>query len=215
MISSYQILYLIATYLISAIPFGLVIAKIFAKKDIRELGSKNIGATNVARVVGKKLGFVTLILDGLKGAIMVIIARFSFSEVGNLNLFLVLISAIAVLGHIYPIYLRFKGGKGVATTIAVLFAIDLKLGGFVTLFWILTFAIFRISSVSSLTAIFSSILVTYYFEAPVEQIILCCVLFAVVLVRHKENIARLISGEEKSFSKKKKEAEKNSETAKN
>lgn len=215
MISSYQILYLIATYLISAIPFGLVIAKIFAKKDIRELGSKNIGATNVARVVGKKLGFVTLILDGLKGAIMVVIARFSFPEVGNLNLFLVLISAIAVLGHIYPIYLRFKGGKGVATTIAVLFAIDLKLGGFVTLFWILTFAIFRISSVSSLTAIFSSILVTYYFEAPIEQTILCCVLFAVVLVRHKENIARLISGEEKSFAKKKKEAEKNSETAEN
>ena len=92
-----QFLFLFLTYAIAAIPFGLVLAKTFAKKDIRQFGSKNIGATNVARVVGKKLGFVTLILDGLKGAVMVIIARFSFYDSENLHLILVVVAAVAVL----------------------------------------------------------------------------------------------------------------------
>ena len=135
----YQIVFLVLTYAIAAIPFGLVLAKTFAGKDVRQLGSKNIGATNVARVAGKKLGFLTLILDGLKGAIMVIIARFNFYDLDNLHLFLVLVSAAAVIGHIYPIYLNFKGGKGVATAIAVLFALDVSVGFLVVFFWIMSF----------------------------------------------------------------------------
>jgi glycerol-3-phosphate acyltransferase PlsY len=195
----YQLLFLGLTYAIAAIPFGLVLAKIFAKKDIREFGSKNIGATNVARVIGKKLGFATLILDGLKGAIMMIIARFTFHDIQNLHLFLVLVATVAVLGHVYPIYLNFKGGKGVATAIAVLFALNVSVGFLVICFWILSFCLFRISSISSIIAIFSSIIISTSLGAPGSQIAFCWFLSLLILVRHKENIARLITGEEKKF----------------
>ena len=199
MIIFYQFLFLVLTYFIAAIPFGLVIAKVFAKTDIRQLGSKNIGATNVARVVGKKLGFITLILDGMKGAVMVIVARFNFSELSNLHLFLVLVAATAVLAHVYPIYLRFKGGKGVATAIAVLFALDFSVGFLVLCFWIMSFCLFRISAVSSLISIFFSIIFSMIFDAPLVQICFCWFLFILILIRHKENIIRLLAGEEKKL----------------
>lgn len=199
MIIFYQFLFLVLTYFIAAIPFGLVIAKVFAKTDIRQLGSKNIGATNVARVVGKKLGFITLILDGMKGAVMVIVARFNFSELNNLHLFLVLVGAVAVLAHVYPIYLRFKGGKGVATAIAVLFALDFSVGFLVLCFWIMSFCLFRISAISSLIAIFFSIIFSMIFGAPLTQIFFCWFLFILILIRHKENIIRLLAGEEKKL----------------
>jgi glycerol-3-phosphate acyltransferase PlsY len=194
-----QFLFLVLTYAIAAIPFGLVLAKIFAKKDIRELGSKNIGATNVARVIGKKLGFCTLILDGMKGALMVIIARFGFHDSGKLSLFLLLVGAVAVLAHIYPIYLRFKGGKGVATALAVLLAIDSFVGFLACCFWILSFRLFRISAISSLIAIFSSIFLSLALGAPASQVGFCCFLFILILLRHKENLSRLLKGEEKKF----------------
>ena len=199
MIILYQFLFLVLTYAIAAIPFGLVLAKVFAKTDIRKLGSKNIGATNVARVVGKKLGFVTLILDGLKGALMVIIARFSFVEISNLHLFLVLVAAVAVLAHVYPIYLNFKGGKGVATAIAVLCALDVSVGFLVICFWIIFFSLFRISAVASIAAIFSSIIFSSLLDAPASQSVFCWFLFILILVRHQENIVRLINGEEKKL----------------
>jgi acyl phosphate:glycerol-3-phosphate acyltransferase len=195
----FQFLFLTFTYAIAAIPFGLLLSKIFAKKDIRQFGSKNIGATNVARVLGKKLGLFTLILDGLKGAAMVIIARFSFYDAANLHLFLVLVAAVAVLAHVYPIYLNFKGGKGVATAIAVLFALDVSVGFLAGCFWIMSFSLFRISSVASIIAIFSSIAVSSSFDAPLSQIIFCWFLAILILIRHKENIARLIIGEEKKL----------------
>ncbi len=160
-----QFFFLVLTYVIAAIPFGLVLAKIFAKKDIRQFGSKNIGATNVARVLGKKLGFFTLILDGLKGALMVIIARFTFFDAENLHLLLVLVAAVAVLAHVYPIYLNFKGGKGVATAIAVLFALDPSVGFLSVCFWIMSFCLFRISSVASIIAVFSSIVLSSLISA--------------------------------------------------
>ena len=195
----YQIIFLIATYLVAAIPFGLVLAKTFSKKDIRQFGSKNIGATNVTRVIGKKLGFATLILDGAKGAIMVAIARFSFVEIDQLHLFLVIVAFTAVFAHIFPIYLKFQGGKGVATAIAVLFAIDSSVGLLVVCFWILSFCLFRISSVSSLIAIFSSIILSSNYEAPTSQIIFCTALFLLILFRHKENLMRLAIGKEKKL----------------
>ena len=197
--SFYQILFLAATYLIAAIPFGLLLAKIFAKTDIRKLGSKNIGATNVARVLGKKIGFATLVLDGLKGAIMIIIARFSFYESGDLHLFLGLVAAIAVIGHVYPVYLSFKGGKGVATTIAVLLALDPLVGILVVCIWIIVFCLFRTSSISSLVSTFSSVILSLLFTAPISQIVVCVFLFLIILLRHKENISRLLAGEEKKL----------------
>lgn len=194
-----QVLFLVLTYFIAAIPFGLVLAKTFAGKDIRQFGSKNIGATNVTRIVGKKLGFFTLILDGLKGAIMVIIARFAFYDVDHLHLFLVLVGAVAVTAHIYPIYLNYKGGKGVATAIATLLALDFSVGFLVICFWIMSFCLFRISAVASILAIFSSIVISSAYDAPGSQVIFCWFLFLLILIRHKENIVRLLIGEEKKL----------------
>lgn len=202
----FQLLFLVLTYLICAVPFGLVLALVFAKTDIRQSGSKNIGATNVTRVVGKKLGFATLILDGLKGAIMVVIAKIIFADSSDLDLFLPLVAAIAVIGHIYPIYLKFKGGKGVATTLAVFFALDLQLGLGVGLTWLAVFALSRISSISSISAVFSSIIFSYYLQSSLDQVIVCCFLFLLVLLRHKENIIRLKEGKESAFKEKKSNA---------
>ncbi len=195
----YQLLFLILTYFIASIPFGLLLTKKFSGKDIRQFGSKNIGATNVTRVAGKKLGFATLILDSCKGAIMVIVARFSFCHCPQLHLFLCLVVLVAVLGHIYPIYLKFKGGKGVATTLACIFALDLPVGVLMGAFWLLAFCLFRISSVASLISLFVCGLASMYLEAPPSEIILCWTLFALILVKHKGNIARLLLGEEKQI----------------
>ncbi len=196
MIFLYLIIFLIVTYFVAAIPFGLVLTKYFLKKDVRESGSGNIGATNVTRVAGKKLGALTLLLDGLKGMLMVIIGRFLFQSVDNLHLFLALVSLVAVLGHIYPIYLNYKGGKGVATAIAVLLALDPAVGFLTIVFWIMSFLMFRISAVASLIAILSSIILSYHYEAPFSQIALCIILSIIIIIRHKENIMRLILGEE-------------------
>lgn len=193
----YQILFLILAYFIAAIPFGLIITKLFAGIDVREGGSKNIGATNVVRLAGKKLGLATLLLDGAKGWLMVIIASFLFQETSFLYLYLSLVALTCVLAHVYPIYLNFKGGKGVATAIAVLLALDLNMGTVAIIMWLLTFVISRISSVSSLMAIFSAIIYSIvYFESYV-QVAFSIILFALIAYRHKENILRLKNGEEK------------------
>jgi len=199
MIFLLQLIYLVLTYFIAAIPFGLVLTKVFTGKDIRQFGSKNIGATNVTRIAGKKLGFFTLILDGLKGAIMLMAARFAFYESDYLHLYLVLVAAVAVIGHIYPIYLDYKGGKGVATAIATLLALDFTVGFLVICFWIMFFSLSRVSAIASMTAIFSSIVLSWAYNAPPSQIIFCVFLFILIVIRHKENIARMLMGEEKKM----------------
>lgn len=199
MIFIFQILFLIATYFICAIPFGLVLTQFFLKQDIRNSGSGNIGATNVTRIAGKKLGALTLVLDSLKGALMVIIGRFLFEQAAYLHLFLVLVSLIAVLAHIYPVYLNFKGGKGVATALAVLLALDPNVGVVCVIMWIAFFLIFRISAVSSMVSVFSSIVTSLYYGAPPSEVVLCIILFALITFRHKENIERLLSGQEKKM----------------
>ena len=199
MISLSQIFFLILTYLVSSIPFGLILSLIFAKKDIRKFGSKNIGATNVTRVVGKKLGFATLILDGIKGAFMVLIARHFFYGIIGLDDYLYLVAFIAILGHVFSIYLKFKGGKGVATTIATLLALDLVLGGVVVLTWLVFFAILRISAVSALVSMFAAVTLTIFGEYSTVQMVFMLLVFALIVVRHKENITKLIK--EKNVSK--------------
>lgn len=199
MIYLYQILFLIITYLIASIPFGLVVSKIFAQQDIRESGSGNIGATNVTRILGKRFGIATLLLDGLKGAIMVIIARFIFVNSGVLNVFLILVGAVAVIGHIFPIYLRFKGGKGVATALAVLLTIN-PITGLVGCFaWAIIFACTKTSSIASLAS--TTILTGFalYTHALPEEILFCIFLTTLIFIRHKENISRLLKGEEQKF----------------
>lgn len=194
-----EALFLIFSYLTASIPFGYILAKKFSGKDVRTSGSGNIGATNVVRVAGKKLGILTLILDGLKGMVMIILARFLFDFSPHLHLFLVLVGAISVLGHVYPIYLKFKGGKGVATTIAIVIALDPIAGLVMVATWIGLFLIFRISAISSLSSITMAMAFSIIFDAPVSQAYLCIFLFIIIAIRHKENIKRLLSGTENKF----------------
>ena len=201
MIYLYQIFFLAFTYFICAIPFGLVLAKIFGKQDIREAGSGNIGATNVARVLGKRFGLATLILDGVKGAIMVIAARYLFVDAKFLNIFLSLVGAVAVVAHIFPVYLNFKGGKGVATSLAVLLAINPAVGFVGCFAWIIVFAFTRTSAISSLASILITVCFTFYSHAFLEEILLSIFLAVLIFIRHKENIDRILNGEEYKFKK--------------
>lgn len=191
MFSISQFIFLIITYLVASTPFGLVLSLLIAKKDIRQFGSKNIGATNVTRVVGKKLGFATLILDGFKGAGMVLIGRSFFEGIVGLNDYLYVVAFVAILGHVFSIYLKFKGGKGVATTFATLLALDLVLGGLVVLIWLVFFAIFRISAVSALVSMFGAVMLVIFGGYSIVQVGFITLVFVLIVVRHKDNIIQL------------------------
>lgn len=185
-------------YLLGSIPFGLILTKKAGLGDIRQIGSGNIGATNVLRTGNKKIAAATLLLDGLKGALAVAIAKFSGNE------WIVSLSAIAaVCGHIFPYWLQFKGGKGVATTIAVLFMVSWPMALFTCAAWIAMFFISRISSLSALTALILTTFISAIYHGP-AIFIMMVVLTGLVVYRHKENIMRLMRGEELSFDEKKK-----------
>ena len=143
-------LILFISYLIGSIPFGFLLTKIFLKKDIREIGSGNIGATNALRTGNKLIGYSTLILDISKAVILLLIIKFNFSEY-------LLLSSIAVfLGHVFPVWLKFKGGKGVATYVGILFCINIYLA---IIFIIVWFVVFVMSKYSSLASMVASLLV--------------------------------------------------------
>ena len=134
----------VISYLAGSIPFGLILTKIFLNKDIREIGSGNIGATNALRTGNKLIGYSTLVLDILKAVIPVLYIKFSFPE-------FIFIAALSVfLGHVFPIWLRFKGGKGVATYVGILFSVNLTLGLVFGTCWLITFFISKFSSLASL-----------------------------------------------------------------
>lgn len=192
---------MVLTYFIAAIPFGLVLAKVFGKQDIRKAGSGNIGATNVTRVLGKRFGLATLILDGVKGAVMIVLARYLFDDAPFLNVLLSLVGLVAVLAHIFPIYLQFKGGKGVATALAVLLVINPMIGLVGCIMWAIVFAFTKTSATSSLSAFVVVVCFTFYSNAPFEEILLSVILAALIFNRHRENINRILKGEEPKFKK--------------
>ena len=136
----------IISYLMGSIPFGFILTKIFLKKDIREVGSGNIGATNTLRAGNKLIGYLTLTLDIIKAIIPVIYTKIYLPD------FLYLASLCAFLGHVFPIWLKFKGGKGVATYVGILFSINIYFGIIFTIIWLITFVISKFSSLSSLIA---------------------------------------------------------------
>jgi glycerol-3-phosphate acyltransferase PlsY len=200
-------LFLIFTYFFASIPFGLLIGKIFYKKDIRLEGSKNIGATNVFRTCGKIAGILTFLLDGLKGAIPVLIAKSLFQN----DLYFI-VGIIAILGHIFPIYLNFKGGKGVATTILILFAIDVKFGLIGVSIWASFLLLFGFVSLASIGM--SVLLIPFSFcmndgklipllNFEISILTLFTILFAsIIVLTHRQNIERLLQkNEKKMFSK--------------
>ena len=179
----------IISYLMGSIPFGLILTKLFLKKDIREIGSGNIGATNVLRSGNKIIGYITLILDILKAVIPVIFVKIYYTD------FLYLASLSAFLGHVFPIWLKFKGGKGVATYVGVLFAINIYFGIIFSLCWFVIFGITKFSSLSSLIASISIpvyLIITNRFD----EIIFFIIMFVLIFFTHRENIKRLKNREE-------------------
>jgi len=189
----------IVTYLLTSIPFGFVLAKIFANIDIREYGSGNIGATNVLRVLkehepklAKKLSIVTLILDVLKGALILLIAKYI---VGVPEATLWAIAVLAVLGHTYSIFLMFEGGKGVATGLgvsAVMLPIET---GIAVIVWFIVGKIFKISSLSSLLGLIALFTSSFYISPEITHVPIGIITFLIVY-KHIPNIARLITGKE-------------------
>ena len=179
----------IASYLMGSIPFGLILTKLFLKKDIRDIGSGNIGATNVLRTGNKIIGYTTLILDILKAVTPVIYVKFNFPE------FLYIASLCSFLGHVFPIWLKFKGGKGVATYLGILFAINIYFGLIFITTWLITFALSKFSSLSSLTASFS-IPIYLLILTQFDQVFFFTIMFILIFYTHRENIKRLKNKEE-------------------
>ena len=176
------------SYLFGSIPFGYLFTKILLKKDIRNVGSGNIGATNVLRTGNKSLGYLTLILDIAKAVVPVIYIKFNYPD-------LVYISALcAFLGHLFPIWLKFKGGKGVATFVGILISINIYYALVFGIVWTLTFLISRYSSLSSLFASIS--IPIYLLIINQSNIIFFMIMFVLIFYAHRENIKRLINKEE-------------------
>ena len=179
----------IYSYFLGSIPFGLILSKIFLKKDIRQSGSGNIGATNVLRSGGKVLGFLTLIMDGLKSYLAVMITIRFFSDYFFLSAILVF------LGHLFPIWLKFKGGKGVATYLGILFGLNFFYAVVFILSWLTIIFITKFVSLGSLVSSLIVLLINVYFEGLNDSIILF--LFLVLIIySHRANIGRLKSGTE-------------------
>ncbi len=172
-----------------SIPFGFLLTKFFLKKDIRKIGSGNIGATNALRSGNKYIGYATLILDISKAIFPLIIIKIYFYDsiyLSSLSLF---------LGHVFPIWLKFKGGKGVATYLGILFIINFNLGLVFIISWSFMFILFKYSSLSSLVA--SLIIPIYYFfMISNENYYFYVILFILIFFTHRENIKRLINNTE-------------------
>ena len=179
----------IASYLMGSIPFGLILTKIFLNKDIREIGSGNIGATNALRTGNKLVGYSTLIFDIAKAVVPVIYVKINYPDL------IYIASLCAFLGHVFPIWLKFKGGKGVATYVGILFSINILLGLIFVASWGIIFLLFRYSSLSSIIGSMSVpayILIT----DQINNAIFFAIMFILIFFTHRKNIKRLKNKEE-------------------
>jgi len=190
-------------YFVGAIPFGLVIGKMVGA-DVRNEGSRNIGATNVSRVLGKKLGLLTLVCDCLKGYLPMVLAAFLLSESPSKMLFVALTGVMAVIGHMFPIYLRFRGGKGVATGLGVFLYLSPLAIGISLVVFVAAVAITGFVSAGSLLASGLIPLWLYFLGASPVTISAAACVALLIWIKHHENIKRLIQGNEKSWKKKQK-----------
>ena len=177
-------LIILVSYLFGSIPFGLLLIKIFLKKDIREIGSGNIGATNVLRAGNKILGYSTLVLDILKAVLPILYIKFFMSDY-------LYISALSIfIGHVFPIWLRFKGGKGVASYLGILCCLDIFTALIFGVVWISVFVLFKFSSLSSLLASFI-IPIFHFFYNSNSDYYFYFMMFILIFFTHRENIKRL------------------------
>ena len=173
----------LGSYMLGSIPFGFILTKIFLKKDIRDIGSGNIGATNALRTGNKFLGYTTLIMDILKAILTVLFVRFNYPD------YIFIASLSVFLGHVFPIWLKFKGGKGVATYVGILLSINLIYGLIFISSWILTFTISKYSSLSSIIASLTVPIYLIIFEN--YNAIFFMIMFILIFYTHRENIKRL------------------------
>ena len=179
---------IISCYLLGSIPFGLILTRVFLKQDIRNIGSGNIGATNALRTGNKMIGYSTLILDITKAVIPVIYIKLNYSDY-------VFISSLSVfLGHVFPIWLKFKGGKGVATYVGILLSLKLFYGFIFIGSWLIIFLISKYSSLSSIVA--SLVLPIYLLLYVKNDFIFFAIMFVLILFTHRENIKRLKNNKE-------------------
>jgi len=179
---------IVTSYLLGSIPFGLILTKLFLNKDIRNIGSGNIGATNVLRSGNKLIGYSTLLLDILKAILPVLCVKFYYPD------FIYISSLSVFLGHVFPIWLKFNGGKGVATYVGILFSINLIYGLVFGIIWIIIFLVSKYSSLSSLLGSIS--IPVYLFFVNGDQIIFFIIMFVLIFYTHRENIKRLKNKEE-------------------
>jgi len=177
------------SYLLGSMPFGLILTKIFLKKDIREVGSGNIGTTNVLRTGNKFLAVTTLFLDLLKGFISVYITLLYYEDLVSYS------ALICFIGHIFPVWLKFKGGKGVATYLGIILALNYKLFLIFGVSWIALSLSFRFASLSSIISSLVIFLYAYFFEIN-NYLLLLFIFFVSILYTHKENIVRLKNSKE-------------------
>ncbi len=172
-----------------SIPFGFILTQIFLKKDIREIGSGNIGATNALRTGNKFIGYSTLLLDVLKAVLPVIYVKLNHQEL------IYIASLCAFLGHVFPVWLKFKGGKGVATYVGILFAINIFLGFIFCISWLIIFLISRYSSLSSLIGSLTVPIYIFFYDQ-INNALFFGIMFVLIFYTHRENIKRLKNKEE-------------------
>ena len=187
-------------YFLGSIPFGLILTKISGLGDIRKIGSGNIGATNVLRTGNKKIALFTLLLDGGKGALAIYLITIILPKVFNnfnmIEFYQCTVAISAVVGHCFPIWLRFRGGKGVATGFGVILSLNLNIGIVALLIWVIIVKVFKISSMSALIAYFLIPVLMFYYETEIIYFLSSFLISLVCFVQHRENIKRLINRSE-------------------
>ncbi|MBY0428171.1 MAG: glycerol-3-phosphate 1-O-acyltransferase PlsY, partial [Alphaproteobacteria bacterium] len=194
---AYIALLFVGAYVLGSVPFGLILTKLAGLGDIRNIGSGNIGATNVLRTGNKQLAFLTLFLDGGKGGLAVYIGTLLTQ-----NEFLAMLMGIcAVVGHIYPVFLKFKGGKGVATAIGFYMMLSWELGIMVILMWLIIAFVLRKSSAAAIAAIGAAPFFAWFQDMP-QYTFQLMVLSTLIIYKHKANIERLFKGTEPNIGKK-------------
>ena len=198
------IILIIVAYILGSVPNALWIGKVFKGIDIREHGSKNTGSTNAARVLGAKLGILTLILDISKGAIPVALSLFMKADLlenitGISNLDFIMIGIFAIVGHSFSIFMKFKGGKAVATTVGVFIVLVPKALLLAAAVFFVIFALTRYVSVSSITAAISLPIFIFFLYGDIPYTVFGGIITILIIVKHKSNIQRLLNGTESRF----------------
>ena len=188
------IIVVLVAYLIGSISTGYLIVKAKTNQDIREVGSGSTGATNVKRVLGKTWFFIVLLLDALKGATPVLLAKYLTTDPYGINA--VLASIFVIIGHSKPIFLQFKGGKSVASGVGTILALNWMVGIAIALVWATITYISKYVSLGSIIALSISPVLMYLFKNPIGYVVYCLIAAIYIVYLHRENIARLIKGEE-------------------